>query len=65
MPAKVWLLIIGMALNVTGSSFLWPINTIFIHEHLGKSLTVAGIVLLLNSGAGIIGNLTGEFCSTS
>ncbi len=59
MPAKVWLLIIGMALNVTGSSFLWPINTIFIHEHLGKSLTVAGIVLLLNSGAGIIGNLTG------
>jgi MFS family permease len=59
MPAKVWLLIIGMALNVTGSSFLWPINTIFIHEHLGKSLTVAGIVLLLNSGAGIVGNLTG------
>ncbi|WP_226535469.1 MDR family MFS transporter [Fictibacillus halophilus] len=59
MPAKVWLLIIGMALNVTGSSFLWPINTIFMHEHLGKSLTIAGIVLLLNSGAGIIGNLTG------
>jgi predicted MFS family arabinose efflux permease len=59
MPAKVWLLIIGMALNVTGSSFLWPINTIFMHEHLGKSLTVAGVVLLLNSGAGIIGNLTG------
>lgn len=59
MPAKVWLLIIGMALNVTGSSFLWPINTIFMHEHLGKSLTVAGIVLLMNSGAGIIGNLTG------
>jgi predicted MFS family arabinose efflux permease len=59
MPAKVWLLIIGMALNVTGSSFLWPINTIFMHEHLGKSLTIAGFVLLLNSGAGIIGNLTG------
>lgn len=59
MPAKVWLLILGMALNVTGSSFLWPINTIFMHEHLGKSLTIAGIVLLLNSGAGIIGNLTG------
>jgi MFS family permease len=59
MPVKVWLLIIGMALNVTGSSFLWPINTIFMHEHLGKSLTIAGIVLLLNSGAGIIGNLAG------
>ncbi|WNB93076.1 MFS transporter [Bacillus sp. NEB1478] len=59
MPAKVWLLIIGMALNVTGSSFLWPINTIFMHEHLGKSLTIAGIVLLLNSGAGVIGNLAG------
>jgi MFS family permease len=59
MPAKVWLLIIGMALNVTGSSFLWPINTIFMHDHLGKSLTTAGIVLMLNSAAGILGNLTG------
>ena len=43
MPRALWLLIIGMAVNVTGSSFLWPLNTIYIHDHLGKSLSVAGL----------------------
>jgi len=61
MPRNLWLLIIGMAINVTGASFLWPLNTIFIHDHLGKSLTVAGIVLMLNSAASVIGNLMGGF----
>lgn len=59
MPRSLWLLIIGMAVNVTGNSFLWPLNTIYIHDHLGKSLSVAGIVLMLNSGASVIGNLIG------
>lgn len=59
MPRALWLLIIGMIVNVTGSSFLWPLNTIYIHDHLGKSLSVAGIVLMLNSGASVIGNLYG------
>ncbi|WP_066063310.1 MDR family MFS transporter [Neobacillus soli] len=59
MPRALWLLIIGMAVNVTGSSFLWPLNTIYIHDHLGKSLSVAGVVLMLNSGASVIGNLYG------
>jgi MFS family permease len=59
MPRALWLLVIGMAVNVTGNSFLWPLNTIYIHDHLGKSLSVAGIVLMLNSGASVIGNLFG------
>ncbi|HLO12588.1 MAG TPA: MFS transporter [Pseudoneobacillus sp.] len=59
MPRALWLLIIGMAVNVTGSSFLWPLNAIYIHDHLGKSLTVAGIVLMLNSAASVFGNLFG------
>ncbi|WHX99667.1 MFS transporter [Neobacillus sp. DY30] len=59
MPRALWLLIIGMAVNVTGSSFLWPLNTIYIHDHLGKSLTVAGVVLMVNAGATVIGNLFG------
>jgi MFS family permease len=59
MPRALWLLIIGMAVNVTGNSFLWPLNTIYIHDHLGKSLSVAGIVLMLNSGASVVGNLFG------
>jgi MFS family permease len=59
MPRALWLLLIGMTVNVTGNSFLWPINTIYIHDHLGKSLFVAGIVLAMNSGASVIGNLFG------
>ncbi|MFC3883293.1 MDR family MFS transporter [Bacillus songklensis] len=59
MPRALWLLVIGMLINVTGASFLWPLNTIYIHEHLGKSLSVAGVVLMLNSGASVVGNLLG------
>lgn len=59
MPRAVWLLVIGMAVNVTGSSFLWPLNSIYIHDHLGQSLTVAGFVLMLNAAATVIGNLLG------
>lgn len=59
MPRSLWLLVFGMIINVTGSSFLWPLNTIYIHDHLGKSLSVAGIVLMLNSAASVIGNLFG------
>jgi MFS family permease len=59
MPRALWFLVIGMLINVTGASFLWPLNTIYIHEHLGKSLSVAGVVLMLNSGASVVGNLLG------
>lgn len=59
MPRAVWLLVIGMVINVTGASFLWPLNTIYIHGELGKSLSVAGIVLMLNAGATVVGNLLG------
>ncbi|MCY8838778.1 MDR family MFS transporter [Bacillus atrophaeus] len=59
MPRALKILVIGMFMNVTGASFLWPLNTIYIHNHLGKSLTVAGLVLMLNSGASVVGNLCG------
>ncbi len=61
MPRTLWLLVIGMFINVTGASFLWPLNTIYIHQHLGKSLTAAGFVLMLNSGANVLGNLFGGY----
>ncbi|WP_230502932.1 MDR family MFS transporter [Sutcliffiella rhizosphaerae] len=61
MPRSLWLLVIGMAINVTGASFLWPLNTIYIHDILGKSLSVAGLVLMVNAGASVIGNLIGGF----
>ncbi|MFY0743710.1 MFS transporter [Solibacillus silvestris] len=61
MPKQVWLLIIGTFVNTVGNSFLWPLNSIYIHDHLGKSLTTAGIVLMLNSLAGVFGNLVGGY----
>ncbi|MEK3887660.1 MDR family MFS transporter [Bacillus sp. FSL K6-3431] len=61
MPKALWLLVIGMLVNVTGASFLWPLNAIYIHDHLGKSLSIAGFVLMLNSGGSVIGNLLGGF----
>ena len=48
-----------MIINVTGASFLWPFNTIYLHDSLGKSLSVAGMVLMINSLTGVIGNLLG------
>lgn len=59
MPKRVWLLVIGMLINVTGNSLLWPLNTIYMNEYLGKSLSVAGLVLMANAAAGIVGNLLG------
>ena len=61
MPKQVWFLIIGTFVNTVGNSFLWPLNSIYIHDHLGKSLTTAGIVLMLNSLAGVFGNLVGGY----
>lgn len=58
-PKSVWWLVIGMALNITGSSFLWPLNTIYMKQELGKSLTVAGLVLMINSFGMVIGNFLG------
>lgn len=42
MPKEIWWLVIGMAINITGASFLWPLNTIYMNEVLGKSLSTAG-----------------------
>lgn len=61
MPKQAWLLIIGMIINVTASSFLWPFNTIYIHNYLGKSLSVVGMALMINSLAAAIGNLAGGY----
>lgn len=59
MPKSIWILFIAMTISITGASFLWPLNAIYIHEGLGKSLTTAGFILMLNSAAGACGNLLG------
>lgn len=50
---------IATLLDQLGAAFLWPLVTIYINEYLHRSLTVAGIVLLLVSVAMVAGNLLG------
>jgi len=52
-------LILGAFLESVGASFIWPINTIFIHNYLHKSLAVAGAVLFFNSLLTFLGNYAG------
>ncbi|MFJ7827131.1 MDR family MFS transporter [Psychrobacillus sp. NPDC096623] len=61
MPKAVWFLIIGMFINTMGNSFLWPLHTIYMHDHLGQTLTMAGFVLMINAGTGVVGNLLGGY----
>lgn len=58
-PRMLWLLAFGSFLNIGGLSFLWPLTTIYMHEHLGQPLTVAGLVLLFHSGGAALGQLAG------
>jgi MFS family permease len=58
-PGIIWLLGIASFVNVGGLSLLWPVNAIYIHTVLHKPLTVAGLVLMVYSGAGFIGSFCG------
>ena len=45
-----------MFLGSIGNSFVWPLTTIYMHQQLHESLTVSAIVLLLYSGANVVGS---------
>lgn len=53
-----WLLT-GALLSSIGMSFIWPPTSIYLHNRLGISLTIIGIVLLLNSLGSVIGSIVG------
>lgn len=58
-PIQLKWLFLGSLITNTGISFIWPLTTIYMHEYLHETLTVAGLVLLINSVATIIGNYLG------
>lgn len=58
-PAVIWILFIGGLINSIGTAFLWPLNSLYIHTVLGKSMATAGAVLMIMNGAGVLGNLIG------
>lgn len=57
-PPLLWLVGGVALLNWFGFSFVWPVISVLIHDHLGRPMAVAGLVLLLNSAGGTLGSLT-------
>ena len=58
-PAPVWRLIAGTAIHSGGFAFFWPFTTLYVHLVLGRSLALAGLVLMAQSAAGIGGAAVG------
>lgn len=60
-PIKLIWLFAGSLIINTGVSFIWPLTTIYIHNYLHETLTIAGIVLFINSAFTMVGNALGGF----
>ena len=58
---KLFWLSIGNLIASIGTSFMWPLTTVYMHNYLHESLTVAGIVLFFNSLSMILGNYAGGY----
>lgn len=46
-------------INNTGAALLWPLTTVYMHNYLGESMTVAGIVMFVMSACMMLGNYIG------
>lgn len=58
-PRIIWLMSLGVVVSAVGESFFWPLTTTYVHQALGQTLAMAGVVLLLQFSACLIGNLAG------
>lgn len=47
--------------NNTGAALLWPLTTVYMHEYLGESMTVAGVVMFVMSLCMMAGNYLGGY----
>ncbi len=53
-------IIYSLILNA-GAAFMWPLVTVYLHNYLHKSLTLAGMVLLAMSCFMMLGNYLGGY----
>jgi MFS family permease len=58
-PRQFWILFFGQLVSSIGMSLVWPFMTIYVRDKLGVALTVVGLVLAANSGAGLVSQLAG------
>ncbi|WP_243454590.1 MDR family MFS transporter [Desulfosporosinus fructosivorans] len=60
-PRAVIILIIGGFIQSTGNSLMWPINSLFMHTVLGRTLTEAGTLLAIQSAVSLFGQFMSGF----
>lgn len=58
-PQPILIIIIGGFIQSVGNSLMWPLNSIFMHDILGRSLTEAGTLM---AGQALV-TLVGQFIS--
>jgi len=58
-PREAMLFLTASFINAAGSAFMWPLTTLYVHTILGRTMTEAGFVLMLQSIAGIFGQFVG------
>lgn len=58
-PADALYFMAASFMNATGKAILWPLTTLYVHEQLGRSYGEAGMVLLFQALAGILGEIVG------
>ena len=60
-PKPIILLISGGFIQSLGNSLMWPLNSIFMHNVLHRSLTEAGLMLALQSLLALLGQFASGF----
>lgn len=58
-PREVKVFLIASLVNSAGGSLMWPLITMFVFKELGRTVTDAGLVILVMSMGGIFGQLLG------
>ncbi|MDO7906473.1 MFS transporter [Paenibacillus sp. JX-17] len=58
-PKEVKVFLGASLINAAGSALMWPLITMYIFEELGRTMSDAGLVVLVQSLGGIFGQLVG------
>ena len=60
-PRAVIVLIIGGFIQSVGNSLMWPLNSLFMHTVLGRTLTEAGTLLAIQAAVSLLGQFMSGF----
>ena len=60
-PRPILVIILGGFIQSVGNSFMWPLNSLFMHNVLGRSLTEAGMLMAAQALVTLIGQFISGF----